>query len=481
MTAVRDNYELRLIDNIVRERRASERMVTVFESQIIQNQIDISPIVASQERLADGISSLDAAMLQTNDTLGSLLSVVSGELAEIAYQQRLMNGTLLQILETLQAPLDTRAKELRRRAEDAYRNGWIDDAKDDFLESEQLNRYDFTVHHALGTIAFVHAHDLEDAKREFQLAVRYARPKSALDAAYALVACASVEEKLNALDEALSLSADAVEIANGECPEGYYAYGRYLLATGGDPEDAVRNLETAFWGNPSLALAAMTDAILKDHQNTLDEALDAFRRGLVRQTEVRLSSLEVFAEKFSNYSFAEAPDVFCSVSKRIKDEIVPQVKVLQSLDSIVDYFDAIHLIADADRSAREDARRLGRDAVDRLNAEAQSLRTSDSQDLACAEVRAGNYAFYIVLIPVICGTIFLVHNFESFIFSSGIGLGIFLMILCAIGFGILGWPIAWFLGLIIGKIDIAPHKKADPQIAVLEKSAHKIESRISSF
>ncbi len=57
---------------------------------------------------------------------------------------------LKSILEILMALLNTQAKERRKRAEEAFANGWIDDADEDFLESEKLNKFNLSIHINLG-------------------------------------------------------------------------------------------------------------------------------------------------------------------------------------------------------------------------------------------------------------------------------------------------------------------------------------------
>lgn len=378
LSAARNNYELRLLDNVIQGRQANERLAKAYESQAIQSQVDISPLVASQDRMHEGLGALSVAMSEVNETLGALLSVVDSGFAEMAYQQRLTNDQLLQILQVLQAPLDTQAKELRRRAEEAYRNGWIDDARQDFVESEQLNRYDFTVHHALGTIAFAHGRDLDLARREFSLAAQYARPKSALDTAYALVALASVEEASGAFPEALRLSKDAVEVGQGTCPEAYYARGRYLLATHGDREAAIGDLEASFWGNPGLALASMSDEILKSNSGLRDQALDRFRVGLAKQVAERLTALEAFGIQLARHSWQDAPNAFGPIVEKLRKVVVVRIKELQARDSIVDYLDALRIVGPAEAGARDAARRLGQEIAGNLRSSAGSLRSDDA-------------------------------------------------------------------------------------------------------
>ena len=49
-------------------------------------------------------------------------------MGEVIWKLDIQQATLTSILDAIRAPLDTAAKELRLRAEDAYRNGWHEEA-----------------------------------------------------------------------------------------------------------------------------------------------------------------------------------------------------------------------------------------------------------------------------------------------------------------------------------------------------------------
>ena len=106
-------------------------------------------------------------------------------MGDVIWKLETQNHTLASILKTLQAPLDTQAKELRFRAEDAYQNGWYEESLGDFLESERKNYQDFAVHRSIGNIYLYHLIDLRKAREYFQKAAKYARPRDARQAAEA--------------------------------------------------------------------------------------------------------------------------------------------------------------------------------------------------------------------------------------------------------------------------------------------------------
>lgn len=180
---------------------------------------------------------------------------------EAAYLQRLQSARMQAVLEALTRPLDAQARELRSRALDAYRNGWCDDAYADLSEAVRLDRYDFTVHQALGNIALAHREDLDEAAVHFTAAAKYAAPKSAVDAAYAHVSLASIAEARGDALSALRHSRDALAVAP-DCPEAHYAAAKYLAGTDGGDDEVAAHLETAFHGNARFCLLALEDPML---------------------------------------------------------------------------------------------------------------------------------------------------------------------------------------------------------------------------
>jgi hypothetical protein len=140
-----------------------QRVRNAIESQLEKTD----QVIASNEAIADLISDLGDTFSYMNDTLVSGFSLldaglqelcfdVEDGLRELSYKLDLQSNTLQAIKEILERPLDTQAKELRKRAEFAYLNGWIDEAEADLLESEKKNYQDFIALHILGNINYYH-------------------------------------------------------------------------------------------------------------------------------------------------------------------------------------------------------------------------------------------------------------------------------------------------------------------------------------
>ena len=158
-------------------------------------------IIASQEKISESINNLLYSVDDISDGTNNLyysIDDISGGIeglraafewgiSEVVWQIEQNREVLKNILEILMAPLDTKAKELKHRAEEAYSNGWHADALEDFLESEKINRYDFSVHISLGMIYLFHKKNKKKALEYFKKALKYAKPKSKYHASLALL------------------------------------------------------------------------------------------------------------------------------------------------------------------------------------------------------------------------------------------------------------------------------------------------------
>ena len=176
-----------------------ERAITT--SQSAQTRA-LTVQLGSQERaLREGLGSLQ------HETMGNALDDVQYEvqrvgdgidrlgadfhilMVEVIWKLDLQQSTLASILEAIRAPLDTAAKELRLRAEDAYRNGWYEEALQDLLESEKKNYQDFAAHRCIANISLYHLVNIEKARTYFKKAAKYSRPRDLRQCAEAEFFC----------------------------------------------------------------------------------------------------------------------------------------------------------------------------------------------------------------------------------------------------------------------------------------------------
>jgi len=186
---------------------------------IIATQIESThSIISSQERISEGIDNVSYGLENIEDGIYGLKAAFEWGFSEVIWQIEQNRKILKNIVDKISAPLDTQSKELRIRAEKAYKNGWFDDALNDFIRAEKNNRYDFTIHINLGHIYFFHKSDIKTALHYYENAIKYSKPESKYYCSYALMHKAFLKylqkdimyaEKI--MDEAVNLSPNFAE------------------------------------------------------------------------------------------------------------------------------------------------------------------------------------------------------------------------------------------------------------------------------
>jgi len=209
--------------------------------EIVESQVEAAnAIIISQARIADKI---DIATREITEGFQELQATFDWGFTELIWQIEQEREVLKDILKVLQAPLDTQAKELKKRAEYAYRNGWIDDALKDFLESEKKNRYDFTIHQNLGNIYLFKKKDQDKALEYYEKAVKYAAPKSSYYTNISLLHKGLVKYLQKDFKEAYNTTLRAIELSP-DFYEAHYQHAQYC-ANIGKYDEAIKHLKKA--------------------------------------------------------------------------------------------------------------------------------------------------------------------------------------------------------------------------------------------
>jgi hypothetical protein len=131
-----------------------------IQASIAQSVVDLSrgagSIVARQSDLQNvlqnSLDTISREVVNVSSGIEKLRASFDWGVSALLWKHEMQNKVLRGILRTLQAPLDTQAKELRRRTEYSYLHDWYDEALPDFLESERKNYQDFAVHLSIGNI-----------------------------------------------------------------------------------------------------------------------------------------------------------------------------------------------------------------------------------------------------------------------------------------------------------------------------------------
>ena len=206
----------------------------IFEqtNKVVRAQLEAADrIIISQDRIADELSEISSGLSDISGGIEEIQSTLDWGFSEVIWQLELQTEVIKNILKVIQAPLDTQAKELKKRAEEAYRNGWIEDALEDFLESEKKNRYDFTIHQSLGNIYLFHKKSPEKALEYYEKAVKYATPYSPYHNSLALLHIGLIKYLQEDFQKAYEATLEAIKLSP-DFGEAHYQHARYCAILG---------------------------------------------------------------------------------------------------------------------------------------------------------------------------------------------------------------------------------------------------------
>jgi tetratricopeptide (TPR) repeat protein len=302
--------------------------------RVVKAQIESADsIIVSQEWIRSEIEKTALGIDRVAGGLDDLAAMFEWGFSELVWQLEEQKEILKDILRVLQAPLDTQAKELKKRAEYALRNGWFDDALEDFLESEKKNRYDFTIHQNLGNIYFFEKKNPKKALEYYEKAAKYAAPKSPYHASIALLHVGLIRYLQGNFQKAYEATLKALELSP-QLYEAHYQHAQYC-ANLGKYAEAVEHLKIAIKGDRYYCVKADSEKdfdVMKDHLVSLfkelkEEACDWAERDIERAKEL-----------IKDAEFYGVPNESIAVAKNKLNE----ADVLFKRDSYFDYLDACH-------------------------------------------------------------------------------------------------------------------------------------------
>jgi len=306
-------------------------------------------IIASQERIAEGIGDLSVGIDLIGQGIEGLQSTFEWGISEVVWQIEQNRQILRDILQILSAPLDTQALELRKRAEEAYANGWIDDALQDFLESEMKNRYDFSIHISLGMIYLFHKPDKKRALTYFEKAIKYAKPKSNYHTSYALLHKGLIMRDIGKFDEAEKCTAEAIKLYPNFA-EAYYQNAQYNAQLR-NVEKTIHSLLAAVKHDKNYCLKADIDKMFDLIRPSVNQLFKNLRdanykksKKILFQIEERIKNLTSIISEFHSIAPKYIKDNHDINSwKKVNLKLKDQILFLLKRNSYFDSLDTIEL------------------------------------------------------------------------------------------------------------------------------------------
>jgi hypothetical protein len=250
-------------------------------------------------------------------------------LGSVIWRLEQENETLRTILFTLQRPLDTQSRELRARAEDAYQNGWFDEAVADLLEAERKNYQDFSIHRTLGNIFFYNRIDLSRAYEYFLKAAKYAGPRDHRQAAEAKLWAGISRAVAQDFDTAIVRLEEAIVI-NSELYEASYILAA-CWSVMGKCDKAWASLKTAILGDPRYCNRVAVDPAFQPCRDSVEIRVGVLVGDAKEDCSRILEQLEENI-RFLNF-----------VDDELKEEVRSLVRTAREIDpnSLQDYSDVL--------------------------------------------------------------------------------------------------------------------------------------------
>ena len=302
-----------------------------------------SAIIASQERVNEGIDNIAYGIERVEQGLYGLQATFEWGISEVVWQLEQNRKVLKSIEEGIWSPFDAKAINRKRQAQEAYEYGWIDEAEEYFLESEKIVKTDFSVHISLGIIYLFKKIDKVEALSYFEKAIKYARPKSPYYTSYALLHKALIEFDFGQVNDAEKSSAEAIDLSPN-FTEALYQNAQYNAQLE-NVEKSISNLEKAIRIDKIYCIKADNDPMFDPIRKSVNKLFKKLRE------EGKKIALESF-EKLKKKHKTSAPiitdlskEIFIDASswKKESDKLNTELNELNNRINRNSYFDFLEI------------------------------------------------------------------------------------------------------------------------------------------
>lgn len=325
--------DVKEISKVLQKANAKQNEVDLTGLMEVENNIlnQNKEVLSNIGTISEIVSSNNLALQDINDGILSLKSAFEIGISEVVWQLERQNKQLKSILDVLRLPIDTRAKELRHRAEESLKNGWYPEAYRYFRESQAENLLDFTIHINMGLLLLFHNSEiceqrhLEKSQSCFELAARYAKPLSekkycAISTFYLAYVC----QLQNDIDNALVYYARTIFIQHNFSQALFQSSVCYSIK--GDIDNAVRTMRKAIEFDPLYILR------IKYIKEFNPKVLNEFRIMIANLRDLKILEMRsIFIYSVKEYESIEVKlkgiiDNYCSSGELLLKEIGLRLK-----------------------------------------------------------------------------------------------------------------------------------------------------------
>ncbi|MHB8335788.1 MAG: tetratricopeptide repeat protein [Ignavibacteriaceae bacterium] len=333
-------------------KKQNELLSKAAKQQVISQLSHTDKIIASQDRVSSylenisfGMNNLSNQLDNVVDSIYDLKSTFEWGISEVVWQLEQNRKVLKDILEILMAPLDTQAKERKKRAIEAYSNDWIDDAEEEFIESEKLNKYDFSIHISLGMIYLFKKIDKNKSLNYFSKAIKYARPKSTYYTSYSLLYYSLIKFDIGEIKEAEESTQEVINLTP-DFLEAYYQNAQYNSQLG-NIEKAIKNLEYVIRKDKFYAIKVDTDKLFDPIRGAVLNLIIKLRDENYKTSQLLFDDVVSLITKINHtIFFHNDKKIMINVGINDFQQIVDEINFLLLNNTFFDSIDAIKYTLD---------------------------------------------------------------------------------------------------------------------------------------
>ncbi len=305
-----DHYEkIKLGKKVDEQIRLLEKQAN---EMIVVRMLSTSDIISCRKRSTEGVKDV-------KEGITGIKSAFRWRIADVIWQIEQNRTALQELLAIFDTSLTSKAKLLRKMGNRAFANDLIDDAERNYLQAETINRYDFSLYISLGIIYLFKKGDKRRAFSYFAKAIKYARPESNYHTSYALLHQALIQFDYGKIEEAETLSSEAVDLSP-DFAEAYYQNAQYNAQLN-KTEKSIVQLEKAILTDRFYCFRVENDLLfdpIREHVNQLFIKLrDQKRHDLLKLLDKMSREHNKLSSEISNL-FEESPEYFSMLRPNMK-------------------------------------------------------------------------------------------------------------------------------------------------------------------
>lgn len=407
-----------------------------------------SSIISSQERTSEiirsGFLELSYTLNDISKGIKDLGAVFEWGISEVIWQIEQNTEVLRDILRTLESPKETEANERKKWGDNAYASGLLDDALEDYMASEKMYKYDFTIYLSIGMIYLKHIKDKVKALEYYEKAIKYATSKSNYYTSFSLLCKGVVLFDLDRTKEAEESTQESIKISP-DFLEAYYQNAQYNVRLG-NVEKSLSYLKLIFEKDDRYILKCGHDNLFNPIREQINEMIIKKKDEVYSCSKkvydsiiIKVINLNKIISEYNNFSDENFPEIYFEGEQN-------RFLNLINRDSYLDAKESKKLILDFDVTLKKEGEKFVEkinNLVSKLEKENTNEEKIISNSIDSDEHRAVGIGIFLAFVCFIIG---LVIGFKGCLYDKGTFGSFFLTIGLWFIIGVIIYSFTYYLG-----------------------------------